>query len=231
MNLAVNARDALKGRGKIIFSTRILSEQFVEIAVTDNGMGMPHEIANHVFEPFFTTKPTGKGSGLGLSMVYGFITQSGGSVHVASQPQQGTTISLQLPITTSDKNPVATNEALLLGRGEKVLVVDDDVDLLEITAEQIRGFGYQVYTADEGLSALQILDQDKEIRLLYTDVVMPEPWDGVSLALEAKRRNPELAVLFTSAETSDLGESVEIVLKKPVAKERLAKNIRKMLDS
>lgn len=230
MNLAVNARDALNNRGRIIFSTRKLSEPFVEVAVKDDGMGMPQEVANHVFEPFFTTKPSGKGSGLGLSMVYGFVTQSGGSIHISSQAHQGTTISLQLPVSLTDNKAISVDNNIPPGQGEAILVVDDDRDLLEITAGQVRELGYQVYIADGGESALERLRENPHIQLLYTDVVMPEPWNGVALAKEARLRNPEVLTLFTSAETSNLVEPGEKVLKKPVPKERLARNLSRILN-
>ena len=230
MNLAVNSRDAVKGRGQITFSTRSISETFVEISVADDGMGMPLEIAEHVFEPFYTTKPTGKGSGLGLSMVYGFINQSGGSVEINSQPGRGTTISLKLPVALSHSSAQTNVEHMPFGQGEKILVVDDDKEVLEITSEQVRELGYRVCSAANGEKALQILANDKDIRLMYTDVVMPEPWDGVALAQEVRNRYPDLGILFTSAETSNKVGVGERVLKKPVSKDHLARNLLDVLQ-
>ena len=231
MNLAVNARDALKHKGKIIFSTQQLAEPFVEIAVKDDGMGIPEDIIDNVFEPFFTTKPVGKGSGLGLSMVYGFVTQSGGTVHITSRPYQGTTISMHLPISDKQTHTVSADLPLTPSYDKIILVVDDDKDLLEITAGQIRELGYQVYTADGGELALKILREHPDIDLLYTDVVMPEPWSGMALAEAAQSIKSDLQILFTSAEASELANTEAGILKKPVTKESLAKKLSQTLST
>ena len=230
MNLAINARDALEGHGRIVFSTRLIAEPFVEIAVADNGAGMPPEVAEHIFEPFFTTKPTGKGSGLGLSMVYGIIKQSGANIQVRSQPGQGTTIVLQLPLSTVVRPADVGGIDMPRGNGEELLVVDDDTDLLAITAEQLTDLGYRVNAVSDVPGALEVLDRNPKIRLLYTDVMMPDPRNGAALATEARMRNPKLLVLYTSANPSNLIEAGAVLLNKPVSKQLLAQSIRKMLD-
>jgi len=156
MNLAINARDAMQGQGRIDFTTTRLADGTIEIAVSDTGCGMSPELAERVFEPFFTTKPAGKGSGLGLSMVYGFVRQSGGSIAIDSAPGQGTRIRIRLPAAApaSSQGPTtpgaAVQDTAPRGAGETILVVDDDPDLLRVTADQLRALGYRVLTAADG---------------------------------------------------------------------------------
>ena len=233
MNLAVNARDAMDGRGEIVFTTRPADGPFIEIAVTDTGQGIPPDLIDQVFEPFFTTKATGKGSGLGLSMVYGFVKQSGGTVALDSAPGAGTTVTLRLPVAAPTGAVIAQGTggqaATRGGEGECLLVVDDDADLLELTAGQLSGRGYRVVSAGDGETALRLLAENPDIRLLYTDVVMPGRYDGVALAEEARKRRPDLVVLFTSAEPGKAGIAAADLLRKPVAEERLVGAVRERL--
>ncbi|KAA8606681.1 histidine kinase [Salipiger aestuarii] len=215
MNLAVNARDAMDGQGKITIATRPAGDM-AEITVSDTGPGIPPELLEQVFEPFFTTKPVGKGSGLGLSMVYGFARQSGGSVRIEDGP--GARIVLCLPVArvpdAAPAPPVRT------APGDAcILAVDDDADLLELSARQLRSLGYAVVTAPDGPSALALLEDIPEIDLLYTDVSMPGDMDGGELATRARARRPGLAVLYTSG---GLVEGPSPLLRKPVSEDILA---------
>ncbi|MEJ2590816.1 MAG: PAS-domain containing protein [Candidatus Thiodiazotropha sp.] len=237
MNLALNASDAMNGKGRITFSTQRRDSGQIEITVTDTGYGIAPEMMSQVFEPFFTTKAAGKGSGLGLSMVYGFVHQSGGDIGIDSEPGRGTSISLRLPAAPAQlpsdaaapagDAPIASPQ----GRGETILVVDDDPELLQLSAEQLSRLGYRAIRADGGETALAALAQTPAIRLLYTDVAMPAPWDGVALAREALQRRPDLAILYTSGEMREIVEPPGELLRKPVQPEILGAALRRLLDS
>lgn len=230
MNLAVNARDAMEGAGEITVLTRATpGEPFVELTVTDTGAGIAPDLLDQVFEPFFTTKPAGKGSGLGLSMVYGFVRQSGGTVSIESRPGTGTSVTLRLP-----ESPAA--EPLLVPAdvsfGEAcILAVDDDADLLDITAEQLRAQGYAVVTAPDGATALAMLREIPEIDLLYTDLAMPGGMDGTALAKAARALRPDLPVLFTSGAPGVEEAKLPNLLRKPVPEEVLAAAVRVQLEA
>lgn len=226
MNLAVNARDAMEGAGEITVTTRRAADGFVELAVSDTGAGIPPELLEQVFEPFFTTKPVGKGSGLGLSMVYGFVRQSGGTVTIDSAPGTGTRVRLRLPESAPPEAP-ARPEGLDSAEA-CILAVDDDADLLEITADQLRRLGHAVVTAPDGSSALEMLREIPEIDLLYTDLAMPG-LDGRALAEKARALRPDLPVLFTSGAPGKAGADLPNLLRKPVPEEVLAAAIRAML--
>jgi len=214
LNLIVNARDAMPNGGRVRITTgrkaigaaeaRAMSDivpgDYIKISVTDTGEGMPRDVLNRVFEPFFTTKEVGKGSGLGLSQVYGFVTQSGGHVAIDSKPGAGTTVALYLPANNvaaaglPDRQSDA-ERAPALGR---VLVVEDDPEVLDVTVEMLRTFGWEVLTAPDGPSALSVLRRDADIDVLFTDIVMPRGMNGVELAREARRLRPTLRVLLAS---------------------------------
>ena len=151
------------------------------------------------FEPFFTTKEIGKGSGLGLSQVYGFVAQSGGHVEINSTPGSGTTVTLFLPATDLDPaaDPARPEPQSGAGRA-KILVVEDDPDVLDVAVESLRMLGYDVLTAPDGPSALAVLRRDPDIQILLSDIVMPHGMNGVELAREAVRLRPELRVLLAS---------------------------------
>ncbi|SOC15295.1 ATP-binding protein [Rhodobacter maris] len=226
MNLAVNARDAMEGGGEITITTRAAGPGFVELTVADTGAGIPPEIAAQVFEPFFTTKPVGKGSGLGLSMVYGFVEQSGGAVAIESSPGAGTRVTLRLPVS-----PERARVVMVAEEGEAcILAVDDDADLLEITADQLRAMGHAVVTAPDGATALELLREIPEIDLLYTDLAMPG-LDGRTLAAQARALRPDLAVLFTSGAPGRAGADLPNLLRKPVPAEVLATAVRLSLEA
>jgi len=214
LNLVVNARDAMPDGGVLRISTMlkrigaakakamsdIAPGEYVVVSVADTGEGMPPEVVNRVFEPFFTTKEVGKGSGLGLSQVYGFVTQSGGHVAIDSAPRSGTTASLYLPAigaaaagTRARRSDV--EKPPVQGR---ILVVEDDPEVLDVTVEILRGFGWEVLTAPDGPSALSILRRDADIDVLFSDIVMPRGMNGLELAREARRLRPQLRVLLAS---------------------------------
>lgn len=251
LNLAINARDAMDGAGKLTIEARnahldheyaaqnsdVKPGQYVMIAVTDTGAGIPSEIVEQVFEPFFTTKPEGKGSGLGLSMVYGFVKQSGGHVKIYSEVGQGTSVKLYLPRVREDEDQVAGPELVEAGGGsETILVVEDDEEVRATVTEMLRDMGYNVLTAKDAASAVPVLESGVKIDLLFTDVVMPGPLRSPELARKAKERLPGLAVLFTSGYTENaivhggrLDPGVNL-LTKPYSRQLLALRIRKVLD-
>jgi signal transduction histidine kinase len=210
LNLALNARDAMADRGVLQIETQNIVEEesvagcspgsYVRLSVTDNGSGMPPEVRDRVFEPFFTTKEVGKGTGLGLSMVYGFVRQSGGHIAVESAPGAGTTVALYLPAATREPDAaqdIIETQALPTG-SERVLVVDDNEDLLNVTSAMLSTFGYQVSCAHNGTEALRTLQSDQPFELLFSDIVMPNGMNGIELAREAKRLRKGIKILLTS---------------------------------
>jgi CheY-like chemotaxis protein len=207
------------------------------IAVTDTGAGIPPELIEQVFEPFFSTKPEGKGSGLGLSMVYGFVKQSGGHVKIYSEVGQGTSVKIYLPRIHEDEDQAAGPELVEAGGGsETILVVEDDEEVRATVSELLRELGYNVLTAKDAGSALPILESGVKVDLLFTDVVMPGTLRSPELARKAKERMPTLAVLFTSGYTENaivhggrLDAGVNL-LTKPYSRQVLASRIRQALD-
>jgi PAS domain S-box-containing protein len=251
LNLAINARDAMPEGGKLTIETRnvhldedyasnnaeVTPGDYVMLAVTDTGIGMPEDVLAHVFEPFFTTKEVGKGTGLGLSMIYGFAKQSGGHAKIYSEVGHGTTVRLYLPrLTNEAKSEPAAVTSPRKGGGETILVVEDNPDVRRLVVRQLRDLGYDVIEAANGPQALQILDGGAPIDLLFTDVVMPGGMTGRQLAEAAKTRRPGLKTLFTSGYTEDsilrlgkLDPGVRL-LSKPYRKHELATRIREALD-
>jgi CheY-like chemotaxis protein len=208
------------------------------VAVTDTGTGMPEELIGHVFDPFFTTKEVGRGSGLGLSMVYGFVKQSGGHVTIYSKEGEGTTIKLYLPrADKADKQLVLSDqEDIPQARGETVLVVEDDPDVRNLSVGLLRSFGYEIIEAADGDAALKALASAPRVNLLFTDVALPGGMNGVELAAEVRNRCPGIAVLYTSGypdlanvDQSTFGE-VGQLLQKPYRKADLAGKVRLVLD-
>ncbi|WP_296218843.1 ATP-binding protein [uncultured Sphingomonas sp.] len=252
LNLAINARDAMANGGRLTIeaSNAFLDEeycrqhedvnpgQYVMIAVTDTGSGIPRELIDQVFEPFFSTKPEGKGTGLGLSMVHGLVKQSGGHVKIYSEVDEGTTIRLYLPRSAEDEDIVTEISAgPARGGSETVLVVEDDDEVRETTVALLTELGYRVLKSRDALSALSVVDSGIPIDLLFTDVVMPGPLRSPELARKAKERLPEIAVLFTSGYTENaivhhgrLDPGVEL-LSKPYTREALARKVRHVLGS
>jgi CheY-like chemotaxis protein/two-component sensor histidine kinase len=251
LNVAINARDAMPEGGKLTIETAntFLDEsysrqqvevepgQFVMVAISDTGVGMEPDVAARAFDPFFTTKPAGKGTGLGLSQVYGFIKQSRGHIKIYSEIGAGTTVKIYLPrlVGAADKMERARPLPAQKGDGQVILVVEDDPLMLRLTTEALRELGYIVFSSDNAAGALTILDSKPGIRLLFTDVVMPEV-NGKKLADEALRRRPDLKVLFTTGYTSNavvhggvLDPGVNF-LSKPFTLEQIATKLRTLLD-
>ena len=203
LNLVVNSRDAMPVGGVLLLRTEAVglaegevgtlpAGRYARVSVVDTGEGMTPEVLGRAFEPFFTSKDVGRGSGLGLSQVYGFITQSGGEVQLSSEPGLGTTITIHLPILDSGV-PSATCDPGI----ERVLVVEDEPELLSLAASLFRSIGYDVLTANNGSDAARILDRDLDIDILFTDVVMPN-MSGVELARWASEHHPNLKIVLTS---------------------------------
>ena len=206
LNLIVNARDAMPAGGKIAITVEnvevregtvgsLVEGPYVKVSVADTGSGMPPEVAERAFEPFFTTKEVGKGTGLGLSQVYGFISQSGGDVLIRSEPDMGTVVSMYLPIAKSASGDADSLAGPTL---DTVLVVEDEPDLLDATAALFRSLGYEVLTASNGAEAMNALGRRDDIRVLFTDVVMPKGIDGIQLARSTRDRHPEIRIVLAS---------------------------------
>jgi len=179
---------------------------YVCISVSDTGHGMSRETSERVFEPFFTTKPRGKGTGLGLAMVYGFAKQSGGTARVYSELNYGTTVTLYLPRTDEAValRPAAiTVPEVQTGSGKTVLVVDDEADLLELAIAYLEEMGYRVLYANDGEQALQVLAREPEIDLLVTDIIMPGGMNGVDLARRVRMARPGVKIIYSSGFPSD----------------------------
>jgi PAS domain S-box-containing protein len=219
LNLCLNARDAMPGGGRLTIETanahldeeyarqhvEITAGHYVMIAVTDTGKGVAPELADRVFEPFFTTKPSGQGSGLGLSMVYGFVKQSRGHIKLYSEPGEGTTVKLYLPRTRDDAHEERRSgrRDIPRGSGELILVVEDDELVRQFVRDQVAGLGYRVLTAPNAADALALLNSEPDIALMFTDVVMPGEMDGRQLADAAQSIRPGLPVLYTSGYTEN----------------------------
>lgn len=238
LNLVVNARDAMPYGGTISIVTSnvtvagdeiqdLKAGRYVTVCVSDTGTGMPEEVIARAFEPFYTTKEIGKGTGLGLSQVYGFISQSGGAVRIASTVGQGTTISLYLPaLDESGGADDAPDEA-----SDKVLIVDDELDVMDMAAELFRSIGYEVFTANNGETALEIIQRSKDIAVLFSDVMMPG-MNGIELAKEARRLRPAMKIILASgypqpalkAQLNEIGEFP--FMNKPYRLAELAKKLR-----
>ncbi len=251
MNLAINARDAMPHGGNLTIETRTVNfdDAYVQahlgtkpgshvmLSVSDTGSGMPPEIVARIFEPFFTTKGVGKGTGLGLAVVYGVISQSGGSIDVESNLGTGTTFKLYFPVTLENVNSASKSGEIEVHAGiETILVVEDESSLLEIVKESLESFGYTVLTASSGPDALKLVCANEgTIDLMLTDVVMPG-MSGRELADTLKQKLPELKVVFMSGYTDDSvvrhGVNHEQVafLQKPFAPFDLVKKVREELD-
>jgi signal transduction histidine kinase/DNA-binding response OmpR family regulator len=237
LNLAVNARDAMPDGGMLSIQTgrEPGGDRRVEIAVRDSGVGMSPEVRERVFEPFFTTKEVGKGSGLGLSQVYGFVRQSNGEVRLESAPGRGTTFHLMLPASEEAVEEVRADAPVqeVEGGSESILLVEDDPTVLALTLDMLTGLGYQVTTATNAAEALAVLHSGAEFDLLFTDVVMPGGVSGVSLARTARELRPDLRVLLTSGFVGEgaVIENAEFpLLDKPYDSVLLAAKLRKLLD-
>ncbi len=251
LNLAINARDAMNGKGKLTIevgnaflddayaraNADVQPGQYVMIAVSDTGCGIPREILERVFDPFFTTKPEGKGTGLGLSMVYGFVKQSGGHVKIYSEPGSGTAIKLYLPRSHEAEEVIAPMQGDALTRGnETILLVEDDEAVRATAAQLLADLGYTVLQARDADRAMVVIESGARIDLLFTDVVMPGQLTSREMAERARAMNPDLPVLFTSGYTQNsivhggrLDPGVQL-LSKPYTQEALAQKIRAVLE-
>src|SRR5262249_42984129 len=212
---------------------------YVMLAVSDTGTGMPPEVLARVFEPFFTTKPVGKGTGLGLSMVYGFARQSQGHVQIYSEVGHGTSVRLYLPRADGAAELLGETPVEILPRaraGERVLAVEDNPEVRRVVAAQLQELGYHVIEAANGEAAMRILQRGEPVDLLFTDVVMPGGMTGYDLARATRRMRPELKVLLTSGfpkttikDQHRAGEFNKLLIK-PYRKAELAAKIRAALD-
>ncbi|QDF05434.1 response regulator [Myxococcus xanthus] len=250
LNLAINARDAMAGEGKLTVEAGnamlddhyaqlhpdVVPGQHVLLAISDTGCGMPPEVLERAFEPFFTTKPEGRGTGLGLSMVYGFVKQTGGHVKIYSEVGHGTTIKIYLPRSLQAEMPRAeVIPEQVEGGTETLLVVEDDSEVRATAVEMLTELGYRVLKASDGQSALAVIQSGIPIDLLFTDVVMPGPVRSPELARQAKALSPDMEVLFTSGYTENaivhggrLDPGVQL-LSKPYRREDLARKLRQLL--
>jgi CheY-like chemotaxis protein len=252
LNLSVNARDAMPEGGSLTIEIAnamlddeyvaterdVKAGQYVVITVTDTGHGIAPDDMNRVFEPFFTTKKIGEGSGLGLSMVFGFVKQSGGHIRVYSEPAEGASIKMYFPRSMGKQQLDVTSRAgkQITGGTETILAVEDDSAVREHVTAQLRGLGYHVLEASTGGEAMEIVKQSPEIDLLFTDVVMPGGMGGRELAETVRKLRPDLKVLYTSGYTENsidhhgrLDPGVKL-LNKPYRREQLAAKVREVLE-
>ncbi len=251
LNLAINARDAMPDGGKLTIEVanaflddayaaaheEVTAGQYVMLAVSDTGTGMPAAVVARVFDPFFTTKPEGKGTGLGLSQVYGFVKQSGGHVKVYSEVGHGTTVKIYLPRTRKaqeGQGPVAMTD--VVGGHETILVVEDDAGVRAAVVDILSDLGYAVLKAESAEQGLTVIGSGAKIDLMFTDVVMPGPINTRDFARRAQEMRPGLKVLYTSGYTQNaivhngrLDEDASL-LSKPYRKDELARKLRSLLD-
>jgi PAS domain S-box-containing protein len=228
LNLALNGRDAMPDGGVLEIETQnvVLDEStigsppgsYVRLSVKDTGHGMPPEVRDRAFEPFFTTKEVGKGTGLGLSMVYGFVQQSGGHATVESAMGVGTTVALYLPKAAqeADGKVEAIQPQAISGGSERILVVEDNEDLLEVTSAMLATLGYEVLCARNGAEAIQIAESGQQFDLLFSDIVMPNGMSGVEVAHELRRRNKNTKILLTSGHAGDVLQQHQAALEFPI---------------
>jgi PAS domain S-box-containing protein len=253
LNLCVNARDAMPSGGTLIIETAntrldedyarrnpgVEPGEYVAVSVSDSGSGMPKDVLARAFEPFFSTKASGKGTGMGLSMVFGFVKQSRGHIKLYSEPGQGTTVRLYFPhdrAATLPEDGRAADIPMRWQGNEHILMVEDDPAVRKHVAELLTSFGYRVTAAGSGPEALAALDELSEVALLFTDVVLPGGLNGRELADQALAQRPDLRVLFTSGYTRNvmlndgrLGPGFDL-LSKPYRRTELAAKVREVLD-
>jgi CheY-like chemotaxis protein len=254
LNLAINARDAMPCGGTLIIETRNVAVKsdgtqgdarlnpgdYVLVSVTDTGEGMAPEILERAFEPFFTTKEPGRGTGLGLSTIYGFAEQSGGQASISSEIGKGTTVNLYLPRANAEAGPIRDGKAdavPLSENGEVVLVVEDNPEVRELTLQRVEGLGYVALEAEHGPSAIHILESGAEVDLILSDIAMAGGMSGYDVARWASLHRPEVKVLLTTgyaAEESKADQSQPAgsqILRKPYNRSELAVALRDALRS
>jgi CheY-like chemotaxis protein len=250
LNLAINARDAMPDGGQLTIESRLVdldaayavthpdlaSGRYVVVAVSDTGVGMPPELIEKAFDPFFTTKPIGQGTGLGLSMVYGFARQSGGQVRIHSEPGIGTTVSIYLRASDIDDagEKVRQSTEILGGHGQTVLFVEDDPSVRVLVRDVLEELSYRAVEAEEPAAAIEVLASDRPIDLMISDVGLPG-MNGRQLAEIARRHRPDLPILFVTGYAENaairadfLGTNMAMITK-PFAMDTLAGKIRDML--
>ena len=247
LNLAANARDAMGRSGRLIFRTETVTTDgavvdqpagdYVVISVGDTGCGMSADVLERAFEPFYTTKEVGKGTGLGLSQVYGFAKQSGGAARIESTVGKGTTVRIYIPRAEGQAEPGAISQEGLrktTPAGAKILVVEDDPDVCEMIVGILSDLGYQTLVATNGPEALAILNQDRSVDLLFTDIVMPAGMSGTELARQASRLRPDLKVLLSSGYTREANQRLSAraefpFIAKPYRPTTLGKKLEEVL--
>lgn len=248
LNLCVNARDAMEGEGTLTIKTRNSpgpaagqdsSDDYVILSITDTGPGMPAEVLARAFEPFFTTKSTTKGTGLGLAQVEGFVRQTGGYVDIDSEIGHGVTVDIFLPryegLREIATDNISAQELAMGSKGEVILVVDDEFHVRQMSAESLRELGYTVVEASNGNEALEIIAKNRDISMLFTDIVMPGI-NGRELADKTRECAPDMPILFTTGYTRDttfqdgMVDRGVVLLSKPFNMEQLARKIRQVLD-
>jgi PAS domain S-box-containing protein len=253
LNLLLNARDAMPEGGRVTVSAHLESDihlpvstpyelkaagHYVRISVQDTGCGMSDAVADRIFEPFFTTKPAGKGSGLGLSMVYGFVNQSGGHITVKSKLETGTRFSLYFPALLNEKVVKSTTTKLSIARGnqEKILIVDDDQAVLDVANQFLLALGYQTITATTEAEAIAQLEQNADTVLVFSDVILGDGETGPKVCASLLALKPSLKTLFTSGfersnlnSRRDFNENAEL-LRKPYTLEALALAVKRTLS-
>lgn len=251
LNLVINARDAMTSAGTMTLRLQnrefaaaqpqldgLRAGQYVQVSVSDTGCGMPPEVKAKVFEPFFSTKPEGKGTGLGMSMVYGFVRQAGGHIFLESEVAEGTTVSFWLPAVFDEESPLVRElEESPAGHGERVLVVEDDASVRRTVIDMLRTIGYETVEAENADAAARLLRSGVVIDLLFTDVVMPGKMTSMELAALARKTHPHVAILFTSGYAENriahgglLDAGVQL-LSKPYTSATLARRLRQVLAS
>ena len=255
LNLVINARDAMPGGGVLEIKTEnvriektisfkvsnLIAGSYVKLSVSDTGTGMHEEVIEHIFEPFFTTKTVGKGTGLGMAMLFGFVERVKGAINIRSKIGEGSCVELYLPQAVQEfkKNDVNAGKKSLPGGSESVLLVEDESDMRELAEIYLTSFGYRVYVAENPDKAIEILKSEngKNIELLFSDVVMPGSIDGFQLAKQAIEINPEIKVLMATGYAShkniesSLSELSSDLLLKPYTRKDLALRARCALDS
>ncbi|MBT4428577.1 MAG: PAS domain-containing protein [Rhodospirillaceae bacterium] len=254
LNLTINARDAMPDGGTLTIETANLNlddefsavqadvepGDYVMIGVSDSGIGIPPETLKHVFEPFFTTKEVGKGSGLGLSMVYGFAKQSGGNATIYSEPDEGTTVKVYLPRSNSEDNASDSSNAagnIPTAKGERILVVEDNPDVRVLAVALLSDLGYEIVEAGDAQAGLDAMAHSDRIDLLLSDVVLPGTLNGPELAVEVRRRDPGIKIIFMTGYAEDAFSNRDDtdaqmnLIQKPFGKADLANIIRRVLDS
>lgn len=251
LNLALNARDAMPGGGKLTIECQnavldgayvaknpeAIAGDYVVLAVSDEGSGMTAEVQARAFEPFFTTKEAGQGSGLGLAMIYGFAKQSGGHVSIYSEAGKGTTVKLYLPRAEAamQSGNLSQDDDPPHGRGEVVLVIEDDPDVRALAARMLESLGYRTIEVPDAASAHKVLAEGNPVDLVLSDVVLPGGASGPKFAEQARTTYPDLKVIFMSGYPAEAAKrngflgSDQTLLNKPFRKRQLAKALREAL--